>query len=88
MKLTKNKNSIAEKLDRRKEYSLEEAVFLVKELKYVQFDESVDIAILQVNEKDLPNEFLSFADNSPLIGDDVYALGHGMSQVWSLTKGI
>ena len=45
MKLTKNKNSIAEKLDRRKEYSLEEAVFLVKELKYVQFDESVDIAI-------------------------------------------
>ena len=45
MKLTKNKNSIAGKLDRRKEYSLEEAVSLVKELKYVQFDESVDIAI-------------------------------------------
>ena len=45
MKLTKNKNSIAEKLDRLKEYSLEEAVSLVKELKYVQFDESVDIAI-------------------------------------------
>ena len=60
----------------------------VEDVEVIGYDESVDIAILQVNEKDLPNEFLSFADNSPLIGDDVYALGHGMSQVWSLTKGI
>jgi len=45
MKLTKNNKSIAEKLDRQKEYSLEDAVSLVKELKYGQFDESVDIAI-------------------------------------------
>ena len=45
MKLTKNNKSIAEILDRQKEYSLEDAVSLVKELKYGQFDESVDIAI-------------------------------------------
>ena len=45
MKLTKNNKSIAEKLDRKIEYSLEDAVSLVKELKYGQFDESVDIAI-------------------------------------------
>ena len=45
MKLTRNNKSIAEKLDRQKEYPLEDAVALVKELKYGQFDESVDIAI-------------------------------------------
>ena len=45
MKLTKNNKSIAEILDRQKEYSLEDAVSLVKELKYGQFDESVDVAI-------------------------------------------
>ena len=45
MKLTKNNKSIAERLQRQKEYSLDDAVSLVKELKYGQFDESVDIAI-------------------------------------------
>ena len=45
MKLTKNNKSIAEKLDQQKEYLLEDAVSLVKELKYGQFDESVDVAI-------------------------------------------
>ncbi len=60
----------------------------VEDVEVIGYDSAVDIAILRVNEKDLPNDVLKFADTSPLIGDDVYALGHGMSQVWSLTKGI
>ena len=60
----------------------------VEDVEIIGYDSAVDIAILKVNEKDLPNDVLSFADKSPLIGDDAYALGHGMSQVWSLTKGI
>ena len=60
----------------------------VEDVEVIGYDANVDIAILQVNEKDLPNEILAFSDKRPLIGDDVYALGHGMSQIWSLTKGI
>jgi serine protease Do len=62
--------------------------YVITDVELVGYDESIDIAVLQVNEKDIPNEFLEFAEESPLIGDDVYAIGHGMSQVWSLTKGI
>ena len=60
----------------------------VDDVEIIGYDASIDIAVLRVNEKDLPNDILSFAKESPLIGDDVYALGHGMSQMWSLTKGI
>ena len=45
MKLSKNKKAANTVLDRRKEYSLEDAVKLVKDLKFVKFDESVDLAI-------------------------------------------
>ena len=40
MQISKNKKSANEKLDRSKEYSLEDAVKLMKEVKYSQFDES------------------------------------------------
>ncbi|MEC7760124.1 MAG: 50S ribosomal protein L1 [Candidatus Neomarinimicrobiota bacterium] len=45
MKISKNKKAANTVLDRIKEYSLEDAVKLVKDLKFVNFDESVDLAI-------------------------------------------
>jgi len=45
MKISKNKKAANTVLDRMKEYSLEDAVKLVKDLKFVNFDESVDLAI-------------------------------------------
>ena len=45
MKVSKNKKTANTVLDRMKEYSLEDAVKLVKDLKFVKFDESVDLAI-------------------------------------------
>lgn len=41
----KKYQAIAEKVDRNKRYSIEEAVQLVKELKTAKFDESVDVAV-------------------------------------------
>ena len=62
--------------------------YAITEVELVGYDAEIDIAVLQVNEKDISSNYLEFADEYPLIGDDVYAIGHGMSQVWSLTKGI
>ena len=45
MKVSKNKKSANTILDRMKEYSVEDAVKLIKDLKFVKFDESVDLAI-------------------------------------------
>lgn len=44
-KLTKRMKAIQEKVDADKQYSLEEALGLVKELSTVKFNESVDIAV-------------------------------------------
>ena len=60
----------------------------ITDVEIIGYDEEIDIAVLQINEKDIPNEFLEFSDKRPMIGDDVYSIGHGMSQVWSMTKGI
>ena len=45
MALTKNKRLINDKYDREKEYSLDEAVSMIKDFKFSKFDESVDIAL-------------------------------------------
>ena len=45
MKMTKNRKKINDSLDRMKEYSLEDAVKMVKKLKFTKFDESVDLAM-------------------------------------------
>ena len=39
MKMTKNRKKAIADLDRMKEYSLEDAVKMVKELKFTKFDE-------------------------------------------------
>ena len=61
--------------------------FAITNVKVVGYDAEVDIAVIEVLD-DIGNDFLEWADTEPLIGDDVYALGHGVSQIWSLTKGI
>ena len=45
MKKSKQRKAVEEHFDRMKEYSLEDAVKLLEELKYVNFDESIDVAI-------------------------------------------
>ena len=45
MKMTKNRKKVNDSLDRMKEYSLEDAVKMVKKLKFTKFDESVDLAM-------------------------------------------
>jgi large subunit ribosomal protein L1 len=45
MSITKNKKEINKKVDPLKEYSLQDAVRMVKDLKFVKFDESIDLAI-------------------------------------------
>ena len=45
MSITKNRKLINEKHDRDKEYSLDEAVSMIKDMKFTKFDESVDIAL-------------------------------------------
>jgi large subunit ribosomal protein L1 len=44
-KLTKRKKLIKEKLDTTKQYTIDEAVALIKELSTVKFEETVDVAI-------------------------------------------
>ena len=44
-KLTKNQKAAREKLDPEKEYSLEDASKLLKEISFSKFDESVDISV-------------------------------------------
>ena len=62
-------------------------LFPITDVTVIGYDEEIDIAVLQINE-DVEHHFLRWSDTAPLIGEDVYALGHGMSQLWSLTKGI
>ena len=61
--------------------------FEITEVTVVGYDEEVDLAVLRIN-KIFSHENLEFVDEDPLIGDEVYALGHGASQMWSLTQGI
>ena len=45
MGISKNRKVAIEKLDRMKEYSVEDAVKMIKDLKFTKFDESIDLAI-------------------------------------------
>lgn len=44
-KLSKNKKAILEKLDKNTQYSLTDAVKLVKDISFAKFDETVDVAV-------------------------------------------
>ena len=45
MSLSKNRKLLLEKYDRDKDYSLDDAIGLIKDMKFSKFDESVDIAL-------------------------------------------
>ena len=45
MKMTKNNKSIREKFDRMKYYPIDEAVTIMQDMRFAEFDESVDLAI-------------------------------------------
>ncbi len=45
MKTSKQKNAATDHIDRMKEYSIDDALTLLNELKYVKFDETVDISM-------------------------------------------
>jgi len=61
--------------------------FAITDIKIIGYDEETDIAVIEIIEE-IDHTFLEWSDTEPLIGDDVYALGHGISQIWSLTQGI
>jgi len=61
--------------------------FAVKEVVLIGYDETVDIAVLEVKEH-VQHSKLDWATENPLMGDDVYVLGHGLNLIWSFTKGI
>ena len=61
--------------------------FAVTDVKVIGYDPIIDIAVLEV-ERVLPHSKLKWAKEAPGLGDDVYALGHGLSLPWSLTKGV
>ena len=61
--------------------------FAITDIKIVGYDAETDIAVIEIIEE-IDHNFLKWADDEPLIGDTVYALGHGVSQIWSLTQGI
>ena len=45
MGISKKRKAANEKLDRMKEYSVEDAVRMIKDMKFTKFDESIDLAI-------------------------------------------
>ncbi len=61
----------------------------VKGVSLVGFDIESDIAVLKLPASPIiDHAILNFATEEPLIGDTVFALGHGTGQMWSLTTGI
>ena len=63
--------------------------FVIEDVELIGYDETLDIAVLKIKEvKRFEHEILEWAESKPKLGNEVFALGHGMGQFWSLTKGI
>ncbi len=45
MNISKHKHKVSESVDRTKEYSIDDALSLVSELRYVKFDETIDVSM-------------------------------------------
>jgi len=60
------------------------------EVNVIGLDPLADLALLKVIEKEEPIPHLEFAEDAGEIkaGTDVFALGHPMGMVWTVTKGI
>lgn len=58
------------------------------EAEIVGVDEIADIAVIRINPEG-PTKFVKWGDSEKLeIGEDVIAIGHGLSMPWAVTKGI
>jgi len=62
----------------------------IYEVKVIGLDPLADLALIRVIGKENPIPYLKFAKNIEKIkeGMDVFALGHPMGMVWTVTKGI
>ena len=60
------------------------------EVKVIGSDPLADLALLEVIGKEEPIPYLKFADDTKDIeaGQEVFALGHPMGMVWTVTRGI
>jgi len=60
------------------------------EVKVIGSDPLADLALLEVIDKEEPIPYLKFADDARGIeaGQEVFALGHPMGMVWTVTRGI
>ena len=60
------------------------------EVKVIGSDPLADLALLEVIDKEEPIPYLKFADDTKDIeaGQEVFALGHPMGMVWTVTRGI
>ena len=60
------------------------------EVKVIGIDPLADLALLEVIDKEEPIPYLKFADDTKDIeaGQEVFALGHPMGMVWTVTRGI
>ena len=60
------------------------------EVKVIGSDPLADLALLEVIGKEEPIPYLKFADDAKDIeaGQEVFALGHPMGMVWTVTRGI
>ena len=56
----------------------------------IGLDPLADLALLKVMDKEEPIPYLKFADDAAEIeeGSEVFAIGHPMGMVWTITKGI
>ena len=61
-----------------------------RKVKVIGIDPLADLALIKVIEEELPIPHLMFADNVKEIpiGAEVFAIGHPMGMVWTVTKGI
>ncbi len=54
----------------------------------IGIDEIADIAVIKIDPL-LPTDYIEWGDSEELrLGEEVIAIGHGMSMPWSVTKGI
>ena len=62
----------------------------IYEVNVIGLDPLGDLALIKVLGKEEPIPYLKFAENIENIksGKDVFALGHPMGMVWTVTKGI
>ncbi len=60
----------------------------IYEVKIVGSDPLADLAVIHIPNRKKPLPFLTWSDEEPWDGMDVFAVGHPFGLVWSISKGI